>query len=73
MKEDRHLCAVPVMPIDVTRSIIIEWSVVSNAEEKSNSPMIVPFLLSRLERISLDIFASAISVDLEGIYALWKI
>ena len=46
----------------------IVWSIVSNAEERSSSASIVPFLLSRLVRISLDIFASAVSVDLQGRY-----
>ena len=70
MNEDSHLCAVPVIPIDVRRCMRIVWSIVSNAEERSSSASIMPFLLSRLVRISLDIFASAVSVDLEGRYAL---
>ena len=73
MNEDSHLCAVPVIPIDVRRCMRIVWSIVSNAEERSSSASIVPFLLSRLVRISLDIFASAVSIDLEGSYTLWKI
>ena len=72
MDEDSHLCAVPVIYIDVRQCMRIVWSIVSNAEERSSSASIVPFLLSRLVRISLDIFASAVSVDLEGRYALWK-
>ena len=56
MNEDRHLCAVvPVILIDVIRCMRIEWSIVSNAEEISSSVSIVPFLLSRLVSISLDI------------------
>ena len=73
MNEDSHLCAVLVIPIDVRRCMRIVWSIVSNAEERSSSASIVPFLLSRLMRISLDIFANAVYVDLEGRYALWKI
>ena len=73
MNEDSHLCAVPVIPIDVRRCMRIVWSIVSNAEERSSSASIVPFLLSRLVRITLDIFASAVSVYLEGRNALWKI
>ena len=73
MNEDSHLCAVPVIPIDVRRCMRIVWSIVSNADERLSSANIVPFLLSMLVRILLDIFASAVSVDLEGRYALWKI
>ena len=51
MNEDSHLCAVPVIPIDVRRCMRIVWSIVSNAEERSSSASIVPFLLSRLVRI----------------------
>ena len=61
-----------MMPIDIMRCIRIEWSIVSNAEDRSSSARIVPFLLSILVRISLDILPSAVFVDLEGIYALWK-
>ena len=58
--------AICVIPIDVRRCMRIVWSIVSNAEERSSSSSIVPFLLSRLVRISLDIF------DLEGRYGPWK-
>ena len=73
MSEDSHLCAEPVIPIDVRRCMRIVLSIVLNAEERSSSGSIVTFLLSRIGRISLDIFASAVSVDLEGRCALWKI
>ena len=72
-KMNSHLCSVPVIPIDVRRCMRIVCSIVSNAKERSSSASIMPFLLSMLVRISLDIFASAVSVDLEGKYALWKI
>ena len=48
MNEDSHLCEVPVIPIDVRWCMRIVWSIVSNAEERSSSASIVPFLLSRL-------------------------
>ena len=53
------------MPIDVRRCMRIEWSIVSNTEKMSSSARIIPFLLSRLVRISLDFFASEVSVDLK--------
>ena len=52
--------------------MIIEWLIMLNAEERSNSAKIVPFLLSILVIISLNIFASAVSVELKGKHALWK-
>ena len=41
-------------------------------EERLSSEKIVLFLLSILVRISLDIYISAVSIVVEGIYALWK-
>ena len=42
--------------------MLIEWPIMSNAEEMSSSARIVTFLLLILVRISLDIFAIAVSV-----------
>ena len=47
----------------------ISWLIVSKAADKSSSASIEPYLLSRLDSRSLEIFMSAVSVDFLGMYA----
>ena len=61
MNDVSHLClqyqwCLYIYYIYVMRCMIIEWSIMSNAEERSSSARIMSFLLSILVRISLDIF-----------------
>ena len=62
--------AVPVIPIDNKRWMSTLWSKVSNAADMSRRMSMVPFLFSSSVIRSDEIFVSAFSVDLRGVYAL---